>query len=469
MLPVDIEKLVLGSCLAYPNGTENLPQRIVHELDLSRFDGTAHPHIYQAIKSCVAKRIVPNPANVALEMKSVLDKAGGIEYLESLTRFPSLIGVYDTQGIDEWVRQVDLLGRARLIHIALNQRVNVPLEEFQKRVIESSDPDAYLSQLTLEVNRYVSGTRSEYRPFSDAIAEFKERIKVALNGEVNDILPCAIPSLEKYCIPRPKSFGVIAGISNQGKTQFALYLAVGVSIELQRNGDEGQVVINTLEEQGADLAMRVACMMAGINSLDIAHAKINSQQGDRLFEKCDFIEKLPIVYNDDPTITSSQFVTHAISQHLKKPRRLGITDYVELFADKLEDGQERVAQATRNVKSVCYETGSCETMLVQLNDSATSSSYKTGGMFASRSSRVPAHAADWWIEILNYPELRKAQMKVTVPDRRNGDLAYALIEKGRKYGKGEEAFEWTAEFTLFRDTALPPGKIYRDPIKQDEF
>lgn len=469
MLPSELEMLVLGTCLAHPNGTQNLPQQVVHELDISRFDGPAHPHIYSAIKNCVYKKIVPNPANVALEMKSTLDGAGGIEYLELLTRTPSQMGVYDTQGIGEWVRNVDLLGRARLIHIALNKKVGMPLEEFQKRVLESDDPDKYLADLTLEINRYVSGTKSDYHPFSDAVEEFEQRVKLSLMGEANDLIPCGIPSLEKYCIPRPKSFGVIAGISNQGKTQFALYIAIGTAIQLEQRKEKGQVTINTLEEIGSDLAMRVACMMAGVNSLTIAHGKITRSEADRLFEKCDYIKSLPIVYNDDPSITSNQFVTHAVCQHMKEPRVLGITDYVELFADKAEKEETRVSQATRNVKSVCYSTGSCEVMLVQLNDDATKSSYKTGGMFASRNSRAPAHASDWWIEILNYPELRKAQMSVTIPDKRNPDLAYALIEKGRKYGKGEEAFEWTPEFTLFRDTSLPLGKIYREFEKEPDF
>lgn len=469
MLPSELEMLVLGTCLAHPNGTQNLPQQIVHELDISRFDGPAHPHIYSAIKNCVYKKIVPNPANVALEMKSTLDGAGGIEYLELLTRTPSQMGVHDTQGIGEWVRNVDLLGRARLIHIALNKKVGMPLEEFQKRVLESDDPDKYLADLTLEVNRYVTGSKSDYQPFSNAVELFEERIKASLRGEVTEIVPCGIPNLEKYCIPRPRSFGVIAGISGQGKTQYAIYIGVGVAKSIKDRGEKGKVAINTLEQQGDRLAMRIACMMAGVNSLAIAHGKITKPEADRLFEKCDYIKSLPIIYNDDPTITSTQFVTHAICEHLKEPRILGISDYVELFKDKQESEELRISGATRNIRTVCWETGSCEIMIVQANDAAVSSKYKVGGMFSSRYSRAPAHAADWYIEMVNYPQLKKAQLEVIVPDNRNGDMAYALIEKNKDYPIGEEAFEWTAEYTLFRDVSLPLGKIYREFEKEPDF
>lgn len=469
ILPSDVESLVLGSCLAHPNGTENLPQKIVYELDLSRFDGPAHPHIYQAIKSCVYKKIVPNPANVAIELKGLLYQVGGVEYLERLTRFPNDIGVHDTQGIGEWVRQVDLLGRARLIHTALNKRVNMPLEDFQKRVLEADDPEAYLSQLTLEINRYISGSKSDYRPFAEAVGKFRQRVEASLRGEVTEIVPCGIPSLEKYCIPRPRSYGGIGGISGQGKTQFALYIAMGVAIQLEKRKEKGQVTINTLEQQGDRLAMRVACMMTGVNSLTIAHGKITKQEANKLFEKCDYIESLPIVYNDDPNITSSQYVTHAICEHLKTPRVLGIFDYPALSKDKADNEQEKLSNASRNIRSVCWETGSCEIALAQVNDTATGSAYKVGGMFSSRGSRAPVHDADWWIEIVNYPQLRKAQLWPTVPDNRNGDLAYALIEKNKDYPIGEEAFEWTAEYTLFRDASLPVGKIYREARKEDDF
>ena len=469
ILPTEIEKLVLGTMFAHPNGTENLPQRVVHELDTSRFDGPAHPHIFSAIKRCVYKKVVPNTANVAIELKGDLDKAGGIEYLESLTKFPSTIGVNDSQGIGDWVREVDLLGRARLIHSILNKKVGIPLEDFQKRVLESDDPEAYLSQLTLEINRYVSGTKSDYQPFSVAVEKFEQNIQASLRGEVTEIIPCGIPNLEKYCIPRPRSFGVISGLSGQGKTQFGIYMAIGTAIDLYNRGENGQVAINTLEQQGDRLAMRVACMMSGVNSLSIAQGKITRQEADRLFEKCAFIKSLPIVYNDDPTITSSQFVTHAICEHLKKPRVLGISDYVELFKDKAESEELRISQATRNIRTVCWETGSQEIMIVQVNDTAVNSSYKVGGMFSSRYSRAPAHAADWFIELVNYPQLAKAQLKASIPDKRNGEMAYALIEKNKDYPIGEEAFEWTAEYTLFRDTSLPVGRIYREAKKEDDF
>ena len=467
--PNDIEKLVLGTCLAYPNGTENLPQRVIYELDISRFDGPSHPHIYNAIKSCVYKKIIPNVPNVAIEMKGTLDNAGGMEYLESLPNFLSLVKVHDAQGLGEWVRQVDLLGRARLIHTVLNKKVGMPLEDFQKRVLESDDPDKYLSELTLEINRYVSGSKSDYQPFSNAVQKFRDRVEASLRGEVTEIVPCGIPNLEKYCIPRPRSYGVIAGISGQGKTQFALYIAIGVAIQLEQRKENGQVAINTLEQQGDRLAMRVACMMTGVNSLTIAHGKITRQEADRLFEKCDYIQSLPIVYNDDPNVTSSQFVTHAICEHLKKSRVLGIFDYPALSKDKAENEQEKISTVSRNVRSVCWETGSCEIAIVQMNDEATSSAYKIGGMFASRGSRAPAHNADWWIEIVNYPQLEKAQLKATVPDKRNRDMAYALIEKNKDYPIGEEAFEWTAEYTLFRDVSLPVGKLYREAKREDDF
>jgi replicative DNA helicase len=467
--PNEVEKLVLGTCLAHPNGTENLPQKVVYELDISRFDGPSHPHIYSAIKNCVHKKIVPNPANVAFEMKSTLDNAGGVEYLNVLTTFPALIGVHDTQGIGEWVRQVDLLGRARLIHTILNKKVGLPLEEFQKRVLEADDPEKYLADLTIEVNRFVSGSKSDYRPFSEAVEKFEQMVKASMRGEVTDIIPCGIPNLEKYCIPRPRSFGVISGLSGQGKTQLGIYVGIGTAIDLFNRKENGQVSINTLEQSGERIAMRVACMMSGVNSLSIAQARITKAEADRLFEKCDFIKNLPIVYNDDPTITSSQFVTHAICEHLKNPRVLGISDYVELFKDKAESEELRISGATRNIRTVCWETGSCEIMIVQVNDTAVNSSYKVGGMFSSRYSRAPAHAADWFIELVNYPQLEKAQLKATIPDNRNGQMAYALIEKNKDYPIGEEAFEWTAEYTLFRDTSLPLGKIYREYKREADF
>lgn len=467
--PNEREKLVLGTCLAHPNGTENIPQKVVWELDISRFEGPNHPHIYEAIKQCVVKQIPANPANVAIELKSDLDRIGGLEYLESLPRFLTMTHSDDTSSIGRWVTEVDLLGRARLIHTLLNKKVNIPLAEFQQRVIDADDPEKYLSDLVIEINRYLTGSRSNYQPFSNAVEQFEERIKASLRGEVTEIVPCGIPNLEKYCIPRPRSFGVLQGLSSQGKTSLAIYLGLGVAISLDKMKEKGQVTINTLEQQGERLAMRVACMMATVNSLTIAHGKLTNLEADRLFEKCAYIKTLPIVYNDDPTLTSHQFVTHAICEHMKTPRVFGISDYVELFKDTAQSEELRISQATKNIRTVCWETGSCELMLVQPNDNVLKSDYKQGGMFSSRYSRVPAQAADWYLELVNYPQLRKAQLNPTIPDGRNGDMAYVLIEKNKDYPTGEEPFEWSPEYTLFRDVSLPWGKLYTEPKKEDDF
>lgn len=470
MLPSEYEKLVIGTCLAHPNGTENVPQRVTYELDNSRMSSPAHVYIFDAIKRCVVDGVVPNPANVAVELKDKLDTAGGLEYLDSLQRFPSLVGAFDTSGLPNWVNAVDILGRARLIYTVLSKRVGMSLDDFQQLVLNSPDPDQYLADLITEINRYVIGGKSDYKPFSEAVELFEERVRASMRGEVTDILPCGIPNLEKYQIPRPRSFGVISGISGQGKTQFAIYMGVGAAIQLDNTKQKGEVSINTFEQQGERLAMRTACMMTGINSIDIAQARLTTSQADKLFAQCDYIKSLPIVYNDDPSLTSSQFVTHAISRSLKNPRVMGISDYVELFKDSATSEELRISQATRNVRGVCWETGSCEVMVVQVNDKAVNSEYKTGGMFASRYSRAPSQAADWYIEILNYPQLRRAQLSVTVPDGRDENLAYALIEKNKDYPVGEEPFSWIPEYTQFRDISLPLGVLYREHSnRQDDF
>lgn len=469
MTPHEVEKLVLGICLAYPNGKENIPQRICHELELSRFGDAANAHIYQAIKECIVKGITPNTANVAVSMNGTLDASGGIEYIESLQRFPALLGVYDTSGLPTWVSKVDLNGRARAIHQILNKKIGMPLNDFQEQVSQSEDGDAFLSQLTLEVNQHILGTKSGYRPFSDAVDQFLYRAKLSLQGEVTEVIPCGIPNLEKYCIPRPRSFGVISGISGQGKTAFAVYIGIGVAIQLAKRGETGHVAISTYEQPGERIAQRVACMMARVNSLDIAQGRIDNRVYDRLVETCEYIKTLPIRYVDDPSITSKQFVTQAIIENLSDPRRMGIVDYVELFPEKSDSEELKISNATRNIRTVCWETGSCEIMISQVNDSAIKNSYGIGGLFSSRYSRSPAHAADWYIEIVNYPQMFKAQMKPSIPDGKSGDRAYALIEKNKDYPIGEEPFEWIDQYTLFRDVSLPMNQLYAELEKEPDF
>lgn len=466
MTPHELERLVLGACLSHPNGNDNIPLKIVTELDVSRFITPVNQKVFNGIKKCVYKRIPATPLNVGFEMgASDLEACGSMEYLEENARFPASWGIFDKSSIPDLVRRLDIQGRGAALFLIQERNTQGTLDDFLRRLASVEDPEGLLFDIATQITATLGGSSSGYRPFSEAVDEAILRLKKASKGEVTSIIPMGWPNLEKYCIPRPRSFGVLAGISSMGKTQFALQILYGVALNLKKKNEKGKVAINTFEQSGSDLASRLGQMISRVNSHDVARADITKEQFDRLMINYEMLRELPIIFSDDPTLNSNQIILQAISD--EGPRILGVTDYVELVTDNGESEELRVSQITRNLRKICWHTHSCEMMLSQVNDNALKN-YGVGGMFSSRYSRAPAHAADWYIELVNYPQMNRSNLKVGTPDGRNSELAYAIIEKNKNYSVGEEPFEWTPEYTLFRDMSLPMGKIYAD-IKEDDF
>lgn len=464
MTPHELERLVLGACLSHPNGNDNIPLKVVSELDVTRFITPENQKIFNAIKKCVHKKLPATPINVGFEMgTSDLEAVGNLEYLEDSARFPTSWGVFDKSSIPGLVRRLDVQGKAAAFFAIRENKGS--LDDYLKYISSLDDPETYLFDEAAKINATLSGSRSGYRPFSEAIDEAIYILKKSIKGEVTSIIPIGWPNLEKYCIPRPRSFGIIAGISSMGKTQFGLQMLYGAALNLLKTNQKGKVAINSFEQSGTDLAFRMGHMLSRTNSHDRAAGRLLNDDSTRLMTHFEEMKELPIIFSDDPTLNSNQIILQAISD--EGPRILGITDYVELVTDEASTEELRVSQITRNLRKICWHTHSCEIMLSQVNDNALKN-YGVGGMFASRYSRSPAHAADFYIELVNYPQMRRSNLNVGPPTGRNGDLAYAIIEKNKNFSVGEEPFEWIPEYTLFRDTSLPMGKIYAD-IKEDDF
>lgn len=474
MLVTDYEKCVLSVMLNFPVGTEQIPQRICAELDADKFELKEHKLIYNTIQQMVFEKDVPTIPNIAKKLGANLDKAGGEEYLFTLHNFLKVMKLNSSHGFEEWVRLVDNAGRLRHLGLVLNE-YGAYYNDFEKLVAKTADVDEFLANFMTVINSGVKNTRSSYKHISSAIEEERRRIELEKQGFIIDLIPCGWPNIEKYFIPRPSSYGVIAGLSSMGKTQFALQLMLGAAIHLYELNLPGCVAINELESVGWRLNRRLACSLAGIDSNDLAGGNLSKDALHRYMNILDYIDQLPIYYDDNPNITSTQLNWQAMALHIEKgPRVLGVSDYLELFADKGENEELRISNVVRTNRKICWETGSCEVAISQFNNSVLSSTTKIGGIGKARYSGAVGQAADWFLEVYNPIQMRKANIDFTLPDGLTDEnKAYAFIEKNKDHSLGVEAFEWIPEFTRFRDIGLPMGQIYRKPqlsqMSQNDF
>jgi len=467
----EYEMLLLGIILRFPSGPDRIPQRVVAELDFDKFSPSGPNRlIYQAIQKLVIDQQIPTIPNIALTLKDKLDAVGGEPYLQALLAYPLTCGVKTSEGFESYVRLIDNAGRLRQLALVIDKYAKV-FEDFEQAVSQIDDVDEFLSSFMAEINAGAVKPKSSYSHISIAVEEEMRRLELESRGYVVDLIPTGWPNLEKYYIPRPGSFGVVSGLSSMGKTQFALQMLLGVAIYLKETGKKGCVAINELETQGWRLNRRMACCLAGIDSSELARGSLSKHDLDRYYKTLEYISTLPIYYDDNAMLTSQQMAWQALALNIEKgPRVLGVADYAELFADTGASEELRVSGVVRSQRRIAWETGSCEIMISQLNSSVMQTNTKIGGMSRTRYSGAIAQAADWFVEIYNPPQMRRAQIDFVLPDAMDERMAYVLIEKNKDYPVGQEPFEWIPQYTRFRDVSLKMGQVYRPvSLEQEDF
>jgi replicative DNA helicase len=456
----EYEKAILAAMLKFPDDGRRIPQRVVAELDDDKFEQPAHKLIYRAISGLVQDKRPCDVLSVASALGADLEAAGGQAYLQSLPPFLSVMGTPYAEGFETWIQVVDGAGRMRHLGLVVDKYARI-YDDFDRLVSQTSDVDAFMQQFIRTVNEAVSSTRSNYFHISNATTQERTRLEAEQRGFAVDLIPICLPSLTPYYIPRPSTLGIVAGLSSMGKTQFVLQMMLGAAMHMYENNISGCVAINELETVGWRLSRRMACCLTGVDSTLLASGRVVGEQYARYMDMLDYIDQLPIYYDDNPNTTSAQFGWQSIALHIEKgPRVLGIGDYIELFADKASSEELRVANVVRGHRRVCWETGSCEILVSQFNNSVMSTATKIGGIARTRYSGAIGHAADWFVEIYNPPQMTRANIDFAVPDGMSANTAYVLIQKNKDYAIGQQPFEWVPAYTQFKDVTVPVGQVF---------
>lgn len=440
----------------------DISNKIIIELEPRRFGSKPHQKIYQAIKKCILKNKKLDLHAIGEQLGEHLEQCGGFEYLSSLNQVVDILGLNDWEAL---VRKIDDAGRLRELS-KLHSDYTKDFDDLEVLLDRTDNVDEYIQSYASKLEGISQTVSTNYQPISVAVNDARKLIN---QGFCTDIIPCGWPNLSNYMIPRPKSIGAVIGISSMGKTQFCLQLAYGVGNFLKLQKQKGVVAINSLETPGDRLALRLAYMIGGFNSINIMQGRFSSIDEEKINEYLDYIATLPIVFNDSPDLSTEQFVTHATIQGVIDKRVLGISDYLELFSDKKDTEELRISNAARNIRRVCWRTGSCEIAISQVNNSVMSTMTKIAGLDKARYSGAIKHIIDWGIEIWNPIQMKKANISFTCPPHLSEDRAYALVEKNKDYSVGQVALDWIPEFMRFRDMALPMNKVFDFDIEMDEF
>lgn len=157
---------------------------------------------------------------------------------------------------------------------------------------------------------------------------------------------------------------VIAGRPGMGKTSFALNIAQHIAVD-----EKIPVAVFSLEMAREQLALRMLCSEALVDSQKTRSGELNDNDLDKLADGVSVLGAAPVYVDDSPTITVMEML--AKSRRLKQERGLGliIIDYLQLMTGKerRENRQQEISGMTRSLKIMAKEINVPVMVLSQLS------------------------------------------------------------------------------------------------------
>jgi len=214
---------------------------------------------------------------------------------------------------------------------------------------------------------------------------------------------------------------IVGGRPSMGKTAFALNIAQHVGVELRE-----PVAIFSLEMAKEQLAIRMLCAEAMVNSNSIRKGFIKKEDWHKLTSAASNLTGAPIFIDDTSGITVLELRAKARRLKIEHGLSLVIVDYLQLMRGKgsFERREQEISDISRSLKGLAKELSVPVIAVSQLNRSVEQRRPPTPILADLRESGAIEQDADVIIflyreEIYN-KEAKKGHSEVIIAKQRNG-------------------------------------------------
>jgi len=193
-----------------------------------------------------------------------------------------------------------------------------------------------------------------YVPLKDVLVQTLERLEhlASHRGEVVG-LPSGLGDLDRLTTGfQPSDLIILAARPSVGKTSLGLNIARNVAVRR-----DVPVVIFSLEMSKEQVAQRLLCAEAAINSQKLRNGFLNEDEWRRLSTALGRLGEVKIFIDDMPTISVMEL--RAKCRRIKAEHGLGLVviDYLQLMRSsrRLENRQQEISEISRSLKSLARE------------------------------------------------------------------------------------------------------------------
>lgn len=411
---VEAEQSIIGAILI---DNEALPKAL-EIIGIDDFYKTSHRKIFRSMVELFDRNEPIDLITLTDYMKrsDELDAVGGISYLSSLVNMvPTAANIkYHSKIVREKGLLRSLLRSATEIASKVYED-NLEAEEMvdyaEKSIFDISDKRVKASFITLK----------ELIKSSFEMIEHLYDKKEAITG-----VPSGFRDLDELTTGFQKGdLIVVGGRPSMGKTSFTLNIAQHVGLESRET-----VAIFSLEMAKEQLAFRMLCSEAMVNSNSIRKGFIKKEDWHKLTGAASKLTGAPIFIDDSSGITVLELRAKARRLKMEHGLSLVIVDYLQLMRGKgsFERREQEISDISRSLKALAKELSIPVIAVSQLNRSVEQRRPPTPMLADLRESGAIEQDADVILflyrdEVYNKDTpANKGEAEVIVAKQRNGPI-----------------------------------------------
>ncbi|MBR1676073.1 MAG: replicative DNA helicase [Clostridia bacterium] len=459
---LEAEQSILGSVLI----DMELQFDIMSTLKESDFYLESHKLIFTAMNSIISQNIPVDLVTLSdtMEKLSTLEKAGGMDYLLSLTRVtPSAANFryyLDIVKRDSTLRKL-IRGAGDITDEAMSSDDYNRSVAFAEKTIYDISEELDTSSLT-NVKETFTGILSKF--------ENIQKDKNFLTGIKSGFT--ALDNLTNGF--QPGNLIILAARPSIGKTTYAMNIVENMAIK-----ENAVCAVFALEMTKEELGQRMLCSVANVSGQDAMKGKLEPDDWQKLWEANKQLAKTRI-YIDDTSMTTCPEILSKCRRLKSREGRLDVivVDHIQLMnAVKSSDSrQQEITEISRGLKMIAKELDVPVIALSQLSRLVTSRKGQTPMLSDLRESGAIEQDADI-VMFIHRPDLA-AEEKDLADGKVQKNVAEIIVAKNRAGAcdtfkllfKGEKSkfINMPADYVESMAGAAQPQKGNRNGKKTEE-
>jgi replicative DNA helicase len=377
--------------------------------------------------------------SAALQDRGVEGEVGGLAYLSDLIQ-----NVPTTANVAEYAR---LVKNASILRKTIAVAQQITTSAFQG----VPEVDDFLDQTEQAIFAIAEEKiKPSYYTMAEMAKESMREIETLFERkEMITGVPSGFRDLDQLTSGFQKAdMVVVAARPSMGKTAFCLNVAQNASIKHKL-----PVAIFSLEMSRHQLALRMICSDARVNSRRLRSGYLAQDEMNRIVASVGRLSEAPIYIDDSDSLTALEL--RAKARRLKKEKNIGliVIDYLQLmrgnsYRASSDNRVQEVSEISRSLKALAKELDIPLLAVSQLSRSVENRNDKRPLMSDLRESGAIEQDSDLILFIYREEMYAKGE----TPDDKKG-VAEVIIGKHRNGPTGEVNLAFLSPYTRFEDLA----------------